>query len=122
VEIPTGPTIVYRKGGAGPSNLTPRPPRAPGDEWDDTGLSTWNSLGAVDAGKPAFSAGDRVAAIDLSKLNNLRGVPDDPPGHVSIQPIDMSQLEAWAASKGSKPPHPLTQEIVDSDPFVFTLG
>jgi hypothetical protein len=49
----------------------------------------------------------------VSKLHSLRAVPDpEPPGHVSIAPLDITELPGWAATRGTGTAHPLTEELL----------
>lgn len=108
--------IVYRRGTATDSNLTPRPGRdtvwKPGQE---PGLSTLETL--------VLKPGEKAQVIDLALLQApLSAFADDPhlggtPGHVAIAPvdaagvIDQQRLDDWAASRGTGRLHPLTQIV-----------
>ena len=92
--------VVYRGGSFTDQNFTPRP------GVDTTGLSTFDSLEA------AAQPGGKAQIIDVSKLNNLKAVPDaPPPGHVSITPGDTALLEEWMGTRGTSIVHPLTEEL-----------
>jgi hypothetical protein len=91
--------LVYRAGGFSKENFTPSLKDA-----ESGGLSTFDSRAAVFAN----STSKRAQVIDVSKLQNLRAIPDaPPPGHVSIAPIEAASLRGWAATKQSTTTHPL---------------
>ncbi len=68
----------------------------------------------------------KAQGIDVGKLKPpLRAFPDDTkrggtPGHVTIAPVnemgevDVEQLEAWAALRGSEKTHEFTQILLDA--------
>jgi hypothetical protein len=113
------PGIVYRRGRLTAKNFTPRPGAdtiaKPGQA---PGLSAFVTL--------TLAQGEIAQEIDLALLQPpLQAIPDDPalggtPGHVAITPcdascaVDQQLLEAWAATRGQLPPHPLTQVVLDA--------
>lgn len=96
------PQLVYRGGSAQPANLTPRP------GIDTTGLSTFDNPNA------AAPNGGKVQVIDTSQLKLVQAFPDAPLGHVSLAPPDSSEIEAWAATRGTGEISPFTQDIMDA--------
>ena len=92
--------VVYRSGPRTFKNLTPRPQ-------DTTGLSTFDNL-------DQFKPNVKVQVIDTSRLRNLEAVRDSSSGHVSIRPIDPSEMPAWIASRDAEEVHPYTQELLDA--------
>ena len=99
----TTPQLVYRGGSAQAANLTPRP------GIDESGLSTF------DTPEAAAPSGGKVQVIDTGRLKLVKANPDSPPpGHVSLAPADGSQIEEWAATRGTEEIHPFTQDIMDA--------
>lgn len=99
-EATSTSSLVYRAGSASADNLTPRP------VIDGTGLSAFTTPEA------AAPNGGKVQIIDTSLLKALCAICDNsPPGHVSIRPVEASQLPAWMQSRGGGTPHPLTVEL-----------
>jgi hypothetical protein len=97
------PALVYRGGSAEAKNLTPRP------GLDPTGLSTYDNPAA------AAQNGGKVQIIDTSRLKCVVVCPDaPPPGHVSLQPPDLAEIPAWAATRGTEVISPYTQDIMDA--------
>jgi len=95
--------FVYRGGSATVKNFTPRP------EIDDTGLSTFRTL--EQAAKP----GEKAQVIDIAKLKTLEAHFDDvPPGHVSIRPRNLKEIEEWSTTREDSIPHSYTQEIINA--------
>jgi RHS repeat-associated protein len=98
------PEFVYRGGSRQPANMTPRPGK------DPTGLSTFDTPELAVGGGPG-----KAQKIDVSKLSRVKAHPDDvPPGHVSLQPSDLTEIPGWAATRGTDKVHPYTQEILDA--------
>lgn len=92
--------LVFRSASGTPDSMTPR-------LGDVNGLSASNSLANALPGKNQV--------IDVSKLNNLCAVCDNPKtGHVSIMPKDPTQLQGWMNSRGGTKVHPLTKELMDA--------
>ena len=90
--------LIYRAASGTPTSMTPRAK-------DANGLSAANSLENALPGKNQI--------IDTSRLNNLCAVCDNlRTGHVSINPKDMSQMQGWINSRGSRDVHPLTKELM----------
>lgn len=109
--------VVYIWGNLTADNLTPRlgkdttghPGQAPG-------------LSASDA----IPIGRKAQGIDIGKLNApLKALPDDVAkggtrGHFSIVPVDengevnVTELEAWARSRGTGQTHAFTQIVLDA--------
>ena len=113
------PTYVYRRGSNTILNLTPRDPL---DLEDHPGVEPGLSV-EDDPGSLNLQKGDKYCVIDLDLLPAaLRDWPDDPAGggvagHRVIAPatgrgVDHGTLAAWAASRGSDPPHPLTSALL----------
>jgi len=99
------PQRIFRSASGSPDSLTPRPGI---DDLPDGGLSFWDSIDHI---KP----GDKYVEVDTGRLRNLRVVPDNsPPGHVTVRPPTLSDLRAWAASRGTGRVHPSTQELLDA--------
>lgn len=99
----TKPSLVYRGGSGTADNMTPRP------GIDHTGLSTFDSPAA------AAPKGGKVQVIDTSKLKCVVACPDaPPPGHVSLQSADLSEIPGWAATRGTGQVHTYTQDIMDA--------
>jgi RHS repeat-associated protein len=97
------PALVYRGGSAEAKNLTPRP------GLDPMGLSTFDNPAA------AAPNGGKVQIIDTSRLKCVLACPDaPPPGHVSLQPPDLAEIPAWAATRGTEVISPYTQDIMDA--------
>ena len=95
--------IIYRNATGSPSSLTPRPGI---DDVPGGGLSFFNNIDKLNPGK--------YVAIDASKLQKLTAVFDNnPPGHVTVTPSTLSELQAWAATRGTEVIHQLTQELIN---------
>ena len=92
--------LIYRSASGTPASMTPRAANV-------NGLSAANSLDNALPGKNQV--------IDTSKLSNLCAVCDNlATGHVSITPIDATQMQGWINSRGATDIHPLTQELLDA--------
>jgi hypothetical protein len=113
------PTYVYRRGPNTVLNLTPRDPQ---DLEDHPGVGPGLSV-EDDPRSLNLQKGDKYCVIDLDLLPaDLRDWPDDPAGggvagHRVIAPtagmgVDQAALAAWAGSRGSDPPHPLTAALL----------
>ena len=109
--------IVYIWGNLTSDNFTPRPGKdTKGRPGQKAGLSASEKI----------PLGRKAQGIDISKLKPpLRAIPDEvrlggTPGHFAIAPvdetgeIDMSQLEAWAATRGAGQTHEFTQILLDA--------
>ncbi|KUL25122.1 RHS repeat-associated core domain-containing protein [Actinoplanes awajinensis] len=107
-EPPKPPEFVFRGGSDTAPNLTPQAAK------DPTGLSTF------DDPLTAMGKGNKAQIIRTDELGpGLRAVPDPPPpGHVSIQPTDMSRLPEWQntrpAVEAGADPHPFTTQVKDA--------
>jgi len=56
-----------------------------------------------------------LQVIDTSQLKVVQAFPDAlPAGHVSLAPADSSQIEEWAATRGTSEVSPFTQDIIDA--------
>lgn len=90
--------IIYRRGSATDTQLTPR-------TVDKNGLSA-----------NINPAPGKNQAIDTSKFEKLCATCDNPKtGHISITPKDMNQMTPWIKSRNTAgEPHPLTKELRNS--------
>lgn len=103
---------IYRAASGTPDSLTPRPgiDDVPGPH-GQMGLSFFDSLD-----NPNIRPGSKYVSIDVAGLNNLEAHFDNvPPGHVSVRPQTLHQLQGWSATRGTGQIHPLTQELFDAD-------
>jgi hypothetical protein len=109
--------IVYIWGNLTSDNFTPRPGKdTVGGPGQQAGLS---ASGAVPPGR-------KGQAIDTERLKPpLKAIPDDTTqggadGHFAIAPVnvmgdvDVEQLQAWAASRGTGRTHEFTQLLLDA--------
>ena len=90
--------LIYRGGGASPSNLKPRP--------EEEFLSFRDSLSnpLPNTGRPVFRPGDKYIGIDPSKLPPNSVIYDNaPPGHVSVRALPTQTLQD-AISESAKFP------------------
>ena len=80
-------------------NFTPR-------SSDGRGLSAFTSLNAISPNA------EKVQIIDATRLSSLIVTLDATPKyHVSIAPLDHSEITAWAATRGTEVIHKLTEEL-----------
>jgi len=109
--------IVYIWGNLTSDNFTPRPGKdTVGKPGQQAGLSASNTV----------PSGKKAQAIDTEKLKlPLQAFPDDTAqggaeGHFAIAPVDengevnFTQLQIWAASRGTGRTHELTQRLLDA--------
>lgn len=102
--------LAYRSASGTPDSLAPRPGV---DDGLDGGLSFFSSLG-----NPHVRVG-RYVEVDTSQLTQLVAIlDDDPEGHISIRPMDMNTLQAWASSRGTGNIHTYTQEILGAVTYI----
>jgi hypothetical protein len=59
-------------------------------------------------------SGGKAQAIDVSQLENLRAVPNGPPGHFGILPRDPSRMQEWISTRGTNPAHEFTHELMNA--------
>ncbi|MCL2736601.1 MAG: hypothetical protein FWD75_08240, partial [Propionibacteriaceae bacterium] len=101
------PQYVYRGGTRSTVNMTPRP--GIDDVGDNPGLSTWTTPEA------AAPNGGNVQVIDTTKLELCEARCDiAPDGHVAITPSDGTTVSDWANTRGSDPPSPQTQDVINA--------
>jgi RHS repeat-associated protein len=105
-EKPLTEGNVFRGGSSTSNNLTPRVPQ------DTTGLSTFDTL------EGATEPGGKAQCFDVSCLEQggLGAFEDpEPPGHVSIRPLEPGGLEDWLSSRanGTEATSPFTQFLQD---------
>jgi len=97
---------AYRSASGTPDSVTPRPGI---DDVSGGGLSFFDSLD-----NPGVKSGKYVE-IDTSRLRALIAIRDNqPPGHITIRPPTLTELRAWAATRGTGKIHPFTQEVLDA--------
>ncbi|HEX5443219.1 MAG TPA: hypothetical protein VFW87_05295 [Pirellulales bacterium] len=109
--------IVYIWGNLTSDNFTPRPEKDTiGTPGQQAGLSASNTV----------PSGKKAQAIDTEKLKlPLQAFPDDTAlggtaGHFAIAPVDekgevsFTQLQDWAASRGTGRTHELTQLVLEA--------
>jgi hypothetical protein len=108
------PSVIYREGGASPSNLTARPQ-------DHGNLSFRDSLsnpitpgvsGPLGGNRPILRPGEPYIAVDTSKLPSGSVVPDGvpgslttPPGHVSVNNVPPEVLRGAVIPKPATSPY-----------------
>lgn len=100
------PDRIFRSASGTPGSVTPRPGI---DDVSGGGLSFFDGLD-----NPGVKPGKYVE-VDTNLLHGLEVDFDDvPPGHVTVRPNSLSELQEWAATRNTEVIHPYTQKILDA--------
>lgn len=58
---------------------------------------------------------DKIITVDPKKIDGLNVTLDNkPPGHVSVKPNTLEELQEWAATRGTDGIHKYTQSVWDA--------
>jgi hypothetical protein len=105
--------FIYKKGAKTTDSVTPRPGH---DDLDleNGGLSFWDSVENMNKHNP-LGPNDKILTVDPKQIDGLDIIKDNnPPGHISIRPPTLSELQEWASTRGTDVIHKFTQTMWDA--------
>jgi hypothetical protein len=105
--------FIYKKGSNSFDNVTPRP-GIDDKSLEKGGLSFWDSIESLRKNM-GLEPEDKIITVDPKQVNGLDIIKDnDPPGHISIRPSTLPELQEWASTRRTNIVHRFTQTVRQS--------